>query len=378
MIRREYVPVDRSAAYLPPTVWSHCRLLGLGMLTALSICLCLVQISQATEEAERGTFSGAKETVMPAWFKESFLDFEEDIDEATAQGKRLMLFFHQAGCPYCNALVENNLAQSDIEQTVRDNLDVVAINMWGDLEVVQVGGRQFTEKTLAKALGVNYTPTLIFFNESKKVALRLDGYYPPDEFRKALQFVIERKDRDLGFAEFMALPTTSDVAGDLNREEFYQAPPFDLNRPAPSPRPLAVFFEQVNCDPCDALHQQVLADPVTREIVKRFDNVQLDMRAQTPVATPAGAQTTARQWALDLDIQFAPTIVFFDRSGQEVIRTEAMFKTFHTQSIFDYVLTEGYKEQPNFQRYLSDRAERLVEQGIDVNIWGYGQEPARE
>ena len=51
-----------------------------------------------------------------------------------------------------------------------------------------------------------------------------------------------------------------------------------------------------------------------------------------------------------------------------------MFRTFHTQSIFDYVLTEGYKEQPNFQRYLSDRAERLVEQGIDVNIWGYSSD----
>ena len=209
MIMREYVPVDASAASPPPTVCSYGRLLAtsqkarawflttvshkvienlrLLLLTALSIGLFAVQVSRAAEEVERGTFSGAKETVMPAWFKESFLDFEEDIDEATARGKRLMLFFHQAGCPYCNALVEDNLAQPDIEQTVRDNLDVVAINMWGDLDVVQVGGRQFTEKTLAEALGVNYTPTLIFFNESRKVALRLDGYYPPDEFRKALQ-----------------------------------------------------------------------------------------------------------------------------------------------------------------------------------------------
>jgi thioredoxin-related protein len=311
---------------------------------------------------------------MPAWFKESFLDFEEDIDEATARGKRLMLFFHQAGCPYCNALVEDNLAQPDIEQTVRDNLDVVAINMWGDLDVVQVGGRQFTEKTLAEALGVNYTPTLIFFNESRKVALRLDGYYPPDDFRKALQYVTERKDGELGFAEFMALPATSNAAGELNREDFYQAPPFDLSRSIPYSQPLAVFFEQASCGSCDVLHKQVLADPATREIVKKFDNVQLDMRAQTPVVTPAGEQTTARRWALDLGVQFAPTIVFFDRSGQEVIRTEAMFRTFHTQSIFDYVLTEGYKEQPNFQRYLSDRAERLVEQGIDVNIWGYSSD----
>ena len=91
------------------------------------------------------------DALMEVAERHGFLNqIKEDIDEATAQGKRLMLFFHQAGCPYCNALVEDNLAQPDIEQTVRDNLDVVAINMWGDLEVVQVGGRQFTKSILSR------------------------------------------------------------------------------------------------------------------------------------------------------------------------------------------------------------------------------------
>ena len=53
------------------------------------------------------------------------------------------------------------------------------------------------------------------------------------------------------------------------------------------------------------------------------------------------------------------------------MRTEAMFRTFHLQSAFDYVLTQEYQAQPNFQRYLSDRADRLIEQGVDVNIWRY-------
>ena len=340
---------------------------------AILLCasFCFVKISWAAGDVVPGMFSGGRETTMPGWFKESFLDFEQDIDEATAAGKRLVIFFHQAGCPYCNALVENNLAQPDIERTVRENLDVVAINMWGDLEVVQVGGQQFTEKTLAEALGVSYTPTLIFFNEAKKVALRLDGYYPPEEFRKALRYVIEKRDGEIGFAEFTAFLDVSETGGNLNHEDFYKPPPLDLNRSAPSPRPLAVFFEQANCGPCDVFHNQVLTDGETREIVRKFDNVQLDLRADTHLITPAGEQTTARQWALDLGVQFAPTIVFFDRSGRQVMRREAMFKTFHTQSIFDYVLTESYKEQPSFQRYLSERADRLIEQGIDVDIWGF-------
>jgi hypothetical protein len=53
------------------------------------------------------------------------------------------------------------------------------------------------------------------------------------------------------------------------------------------------------------------------------------------------------------------------------MRTEAFFKTFHFQSVLDYVLSESYAEQPSFQRYLQARADRLRSQGIDVDIFSY-------
>lgn len=339
----------------------------------VSVCVCFIAAQAAgTEEVVKpGTFKGAKNTETPSWFKESFLDFEEDIDEATAAGKRLMLYFHQEGCPYCNALIEDNFTQSDIHDTVRENLDVVEINMWGDREVVQVGGKSFTEKTLAQALEVKYTPTLLFFNEQRKVALRLDGYYPPDEFRKALRYVIGRKDREIAYAEYVATLDTAAGSGELHAEDFFRTPPFELNRVVGSSRPLAVYFERAVCPSCDALHQKVLIDPPTRQLAEKFDSVQLDVLADTPVVTPSGERTSARKWARDLNVKFAPTIVFFDSSGQEVMRTEAMFRTFHTQSVFDYVLSGSYRTQPNFQRYISERADHFIEQGFDVDIWGY-------
>jgi hypothetical protein len=45
-------------------------------------------------------------------------------------------------------------------------------------------------------------------------------------------------------------------------------------------------------------------------------------------------------------------IVFFDKTGNEIIRKDAYFKQYHLHSIMDYVLTGAYKTQPNFQRYL--------------------------
>ena len=86
----------------------------------------------SASETSLGTFSGAKPTEYPPWFKESFLEFADDIDEVAEQGKRVLLLFHQDGCPYCNLLVERNLSQKDIVDFMQTNFSVIALNMWGD------------------------------------------------------------------------------------------------------------------------------------------------------------------------------------------------------------------------------------------------------
>src|SRR5437763_3373208 len=43
---------------------------------------------------------------VPAWFSETFLDLREDVREAATEGKRLMIYLGQDGCPYCRALMQ--------------------------------------------------------------------------------------------------------------------------------------------------------------------------------------------------------------------------------------------------------------------------------
>ena len=50
----------------------------------------------------------------PAWFTESLLDLREDVAEAAAQGKRVMLYFGQDGCPYCKRLMDVNFRDAAI------------------------------------------------------------------------------------------------------------------------------------------------------------------------------------------------------------------------------------------------------------------------
>ncbi len=168
-----------------------------ALLAMTLVCFALAQPARAQSTVPEnpesmGQFLGARQTDHPDWFKESFLELEEDIAEATEQGKRLVVYFHQDGCPYCNKLVEENFTNPRILELMQDKFQLVAINMWGDREVVQVGGRAFSEKTLAAALDVDFTPTLLFFSEDRKVVLRLDGYYPPTEFIHALTYVSDK------------------------------------------------------------------------------------------------------------------------------------------------------------------------------------------
>ena len=82
-------------------------------------------------------------------------------------------------------------------------------------------------------------------------------------------------------------------------------------------------------------------------------------------------RTLSYALARELNVQFAPTVVFFDAAGQEVMRLDGAFRTFHTQGILRYVNNKAYLEQPSFQRYLGNLAEHWREQGLDVDIWSY-------
>lgn len=339
----------------------------------LGLMLMVTAANVNSAEVKMGEYKGAMHTEYPSWFKQGFLDFNEDIKEAAAVGKRLMIIFTQPGCPYCNAFVERNLSQKNIEQKVRKNFDSVALNMWGDREVTFTDGKHYTEKTISEKLKVQFTPTVLFFNEQGKIILRLNGYLPPRRFNVALDYVIKRQEKKMSYRAYVKANLPAGKSGGINKEDFFMKPPLSLAlKNGKRSKPFAVFFEQKHCPGCDILHKKVLTDKLTRKIISRFDTVQLDMWSnKMQIVIPDGTRTTAKQWAKSLDVKYAPTLVIFNEKGKEIIRSEAFFKVFHTQGMFTYVLDGAYKKQPNFQRYLSARAEHFREQGKSVDIWNY-------
>ncbi len=342
---------------------------GMRLSIGLMIGIFGVAPLAAAETQEPGRFLGTMDTTYPAWFKNSFLELADDVDEALGQGRRVIILFHQDDCPYCNALVERNLSQKHIEEKVRQHFDVVALNLRGDREVVSVQGTTYTEKSLARSLEVQFTPTLLFLDESGRIVLRLNGYIPPPEFEVALDYAAGKMEKEASYQDYLASRRPPAGEGTLNDAAFFSAPPHDLHGATEAGKPVAVFFEQRQCPNCDALHAGVLQEPETQTLLASFHSVQLDMWSNEPLVTPSGESMSLREWARELNVTYAPTLVLFSADGEEIIRSEAYLKEFHTQSVLDYVASGAYREESDFQRYLSARADRIRGQGRDVDIW---------
>ena len=302
----------------------------------------------------------------PDWFKTSFLDLYEDIADADASGKRVLLYFFQDGCPYCEKLLQDNFGQKAIADKTRKYFDVIAINMWGDREVT-IGDKVVTEKQFAEALRVQYTPTLIFFNRDRKVVFRANGYYAPAKFSALLDYVGKKQEATMSYQAYMQKVDPQPSSGKLHTGVNSVKQVDDLYLPD-SDRYTLVMFEQHRCVACDELHLDILQRPESKELLGRFNVAVLDMWSKDKIRRPDGVSSSIYDWAKQLDINYAPSLVFFDAAGKEVFRSDAYLKAFHTQSVLDYVASGAYKTQPNFQRYIDHRADTLRAKGIKIDL----------
>lgn len=305
---------------------------------------------------------------IPPWFLESFLDFKDEAASAAKKGKRLMLYFGQDGCPYCTELMQTNFSQKAIVDKTRANFEAVALNIWGDREVTWVDGRRLSEKQLARALNVQFTPTLLFLDEQARVTTRLNGYWPPHKFSAALHYVIGRHEAGMTLGDYVARYAQDAASAQLADEPFYLVPPFDLRRKHGA-KPLVVLFETRHCKACDEMHAEGFKRAEMRALLARFDVVRFALGETQPLTTPSGRQTSALQWARELQVNYTPTVVFFDGSNREVFRFEGYVRPFHLTGAFDYVAQGAYRTQPEFQRFLQGKAERLRDKGQAVDLW---------
>lgn len=305
---------------------------------------------------------------MP-WFKESFLDLREDIAEAKQAKRRLMLYFHQDGCPYCSKLIRDNFGQKSISDKTRKHFDVVALNLWGDREVTDLAGKAMPEKEFAKSMKVQFTPTLVMFDEQGNVALRLNGYLQPHKFEAALDYVGQRLEKKQNFADYLAKHAREAASATLNEAPWLLPAPLKLaDTQKRNGKPMIVLFEQKECAACDEMHLEAFPRPEVKGLLGKFDVARIDMASREPVQTPGGKTLSGRDWARAMGVFYTPSFVFFDAKGKEAFRVEGYLRPFHLGSSLDYVASGAYRQQPEFQRFIEARAAARRAQGERVEL----------
>ena len=341
-------------------------------LSMLILCYTLMPVTtyavEVTPESIQADMVNPGYHEKPNWFKESFLNLREDIEEAAENKKRVLLYFYQDGCPYCAKLLQDNFGQKKISDKTRNNFDVIALNMWGDREVTDLSGKTMIEKKFAEKLKVMYTPTLLFLNEKGQVALRVNGYYAPRKFVSALDYVSGHNETKISFRNYYNKNAPAAVSGKLHSQSFILKPPYNLKKLLKKDKPLLVLFEQKKCKDCDEMHKDIFKRKETIKEINKFNVVRLDMWSKDKLINFKGEVVSAKSLAKKLNITNAPSFVFLSNKGKEVFRIDAYLKSFHIQSVMDYVSSRAYKTQPNFQRYIDARADKLEAQGVHVDL----------
>ena len=137
-----------------------------------------------------------------SWFLQSFLDLRDDLEEATAAGKRFVIMWELKGCPYCKETHFVNFQDAGIRAFVEANFVILQLNLQGSRAVVDFDGEEIEERSLARKYGVRFSPTFLFFPAradgladvpaKKRAVAQLPGYFEPPHFLAMFRYVHEQ------------------------------------------------------------------------------------------------------------------------------------------------------------------------------------------
>lgn len=149
----------------------------------------------------------------PAWFVETVKDLRDDLENANAQGKRLLLILERRGCIYCTQMHERVYPDPEITKLLSEKFTVIQINLFGNAEVIDFDGTTKQERDMARHWGAVFTPTLFFAPESlptngglrNSAVMVVTGAFERGTTQAMLNWVLERGyDGDEQFQNYVA------------------------------------------------------------------------------------------------------------------------------------------------------------------------------
>ena len=117
-------------------------------------------------------------------------------------------------------------------------------------------------------------------------------------------------------------------------------------------RGLIAYFGQHDCAYCSALIEKNLALPDIEKYTRRyFDVVAIDIHGDEAVTDMEGEEMSEREFAELHEVDFTPTLLFYDADGNEAMRLRGYYPPYKFRAALEYVADAHYRNE-SFRDYL--------------------------
>ena len=327
------------------------------------ILLCLLIIWPITifSAEKQGEIIGGATHQIPDWFKESFLEIREDVDEASEKNKHVLLFFQLNGCPYCDRMLTESFETEPLTSYIQDHFDSIALNARGDREIAYNSELFVTEKQLSEILKVRATPAILFLNEHYKQVVRVNGYRSPHRFQHILEYVATKSYQSVSLNDYLSATMKRDVY-QLRDHPLFK----DITDLSSIKGPLMVVFEDGSCHDCNEFHDGTLTDSRVLQAIKPYTIVRLDVNSSDAITDVDGSVLTSKKMASKYKMIYRPGILVFNE-GVLIRRHDSLTFPHHFKESLRFVAKKFY-ENMTYREYSEARTKELLSQGVTIDL----------
>jgi len=122
------------------------------------------------------SFSAVPRDAGEFFFDQNLGDLQEELENAKDEGKKgVFIFFEMDECPFCHRMKQTVLNQQSVQEYFKKNFVSLAVDIEGDIEIVDFKGNEMTQKEFAVKNKVRATPVMAFYDFDAKQAVRYTG-----------------------------------------------------------------------------------------------------------------------------------------------------------------------------------------------------------
>jgi len=129
--------------------------------------------------------------------------YEDALVRARKEGKFVMVDFFAVWCKWCKKMDADTYADPRVAEALNADFVVVKVDAESEKTVVHEM-RQMSMAELADVYKVGSFPSIWFLDKDGHQAKLLNGYLPPDDFLKYLQYIKGGRYKDMTFEEYVA------------------------------------------------------------------------------------------------------------------------------------------------------------------------------